>query len=94
MSRTDNSVKILRNMPTSNLKPYLHSINAYTKFGENPLTFTRGIVRERKYGRTYDRRADGRAGGRTDRRTHGHQREAKILRYYRVTGYNQVSERN
>ena len=41
MSRADNSVKNWRNLPSSNFKPDLHNINAYTKFGENPLLFTR-----------------------------------------------------
>ena len=51
VSRADNSVKILRNLPISNPKPYLLNINAYSKFGENPLLFTQVIVRKRKYGR-------------------------------------------
>ena len=47
MSRADNSVKIWWNLP----KPDLHNINAHTKFGENPLTFTQVIIRKWKYGR-------------------------------------------
>ena len=30
----DNSVKNWRDLPISNLKPYLHNINAHTKFSE------------------------------------------------------------
>ena len=41
----DKSVKIWRNLPVSNPKPDLHSINAHTKFGENPLMFTQVINR-------------------------------------------------
>ena len=33
VSRTDNSVKIWRNLTISNPKPDLHNINAHTKFG-------------------------------------------------------------
>ena len=53
--RADNSVKIWQNMLISNPKPYLHNINAQTKFGDNPLMFTQVIIRKRKTdGRTYD----------------------------------------
>ena len=38
--RADNSLKNWRNVPISNPKPYIVNINAYTKFGENPLIFT------------------------------------------------------
>ena len=48
VSRSDNSVKIWRNLPISNPKPDLHNINAHTKFGENPLTFTQVIIRKQK----------------------------------------------
>ena len=41
VSRADNSVKIWRNLPISNSNPDFHNINAHTKFGENPLPFTR-----------------------------------------------------
>ena len=41
VSRADNSIKIWRNLPISNPKPDLHNINAHTKFGENPLVFTK-----------------------------------------------------
>ena len=51
----DNSVKIWRNLPISNPNPDLLYINAYTKFGENPLLFTQVIVRKRKYGRVSGR---------------------------------------
>ena len=33
MSRADNSVKILRNLPISNPKSDLLNVNAYSKFG-------------------------------------------------------------
>ena len=55
MSRADNSVKNLRNMPISNPKPDLHNINAHTKFGENLLIFTEVIIRKV---RTDDRRTN------------------------------------
>ena len=41
VSRADNSVKIWRNLPISNPKPELLNVNAYSKFGKNPLLFTR-----------------------------------------------------
>ena len=78
--RADNSVKNWRNLPISNPKPDLHNINAYTKFGENPLMFTQVIIRKRKTdGRTGVRRTD----GLTD-----DQRETIIPRHYCVVGYN------
>ena len=40
VSRADNSVNIWRNLPISNPKPDLLNVNAYSKFGENPLLFT------------------------------------------------------
>ena len=53
----DNSVKNWRNLPTNNPKPDLHNINAHTRFGESPLTFTQVIIWKGKYGlmdgRTY-----------------------------------------
>ena len=48
VSWADNSVKIWRNLPIYNPKPDLHNNNALTKFGENPLIFTQGIIRKRK----------------------------------------------
>ena len=51
--RADNSVKIWWNLPLSNPKPDLHNINAHTKFGENPLLFTKVIIRKR-YSRQMD----------------------------------------
>ena len=54
VSRADNSVKIWRNLPISNPKPDLN-VNAYSKFGENSLLFTRVIVPKRKYGRVLGR---------------------------------------
>ena len=50
MSRADNSAKNWLNLPISIPKLYLHNINAYTKFGKNPLIFTQVIVQKRKYG--------------------------------------------
>ena len=74
LSQADNSVKIRRNLPISNPKPDLYNINAHTKFGEYPLTFTQVIIRKRK------------TDGRTDRHTDV-QRETIIPRNYRVAGY-------
>ena len=50
VSQADNSVKIWQNLPISNSKPDLLNVNAYSKFGENPLLFTQVIVWKRKYG--------------------------------------------
>ena len=55
VSRADNSVNILRNLSVSNPKPGLLNVNAYSKFGENPLLFTQVIVRKQKYGRVSGR---------------------------------------
>ena len=41
MSRADNSIKIWRNLTISNPKPDLLNVNAYSKFDENPLLFTK-----------------------------------------------------
>ena len=41
VSQADNSVKNRRNLPISNPKPDLLNVNAYSKFDENPLLFTR-----------------------------------------------------
>ena len=79
VSRADNSIKNRRNLPISNHKPDLHNINAHTKFGENPLTFTQVIIRKRKTdGWTYD----GQTQGLKD-----DQRETIIPRHYCVAGY-------
>ena len=87
MSRVDNSVKIWQNLSISNPKPDLHNINAHTNFGENPLMFTRVIIRKRKTdGRMDGRTTDGRTDWRTDRHTDA-QRETIIPRHYRVAGY-------
>ena len=40
VSRADNFIKIWQNLPISNPKPDLLNVNAYSKFGENPLLFT------------------------------------------------------
>ena len=53
VSGADNSVTIWRNLYISNLKPDLLNVNAYSKFDENPLLFTKVIVRKRKYGRLW-----------------------------------------
>ena len=55
VSWADNYVKIWRNLPISNPKPDLLNVNAYSKFGENPLSFTQVIVRKQKYGRVLGR---------------------------------------
>ena len=55
VSRADNSVKIQQNLAISSPKPDLLNVNAYSKFGENPLLFTEVIVRKRKYGRVSGR---------------------------------------
>ena len=69
VSRADYSVKNWRNLTISNPKQDLHNINAHTKFGENPLMFTR-YYPERKNGWTDGRRTDRWADGRTGGRTH------------------------
>ena len=51
MSWAGNSVRIWRNLRISNPKPDLLNVNAYSKFGENPLLFTQVTVQKRKYGR-------------------------------------------
>ena len=56
VSRADNSVKIWRTLPISNPKPDVLNVNAYSKFGENPLLFTQVIVQKRKYGRVSGRK--------------------------------------
>ena len=48
----NSSVKNGQNLPFSNRKPDLQSINAHTKFGENPLIFTQVIVPKGNYGWT------------------------------------------
>ena len=63
VSQADN--KIWWNLPISTPKPDLHNINAQTKFGENPLMFTRVIIRKRN---TDQRTTDRRRSGRTHRR--------------------------
>ena len=50
VSGADDSLKIWRNLPISNSKTDLLNVNAYSKFGENPLLFTQFIVWKRKYG--------------------------------------------
>ena len=55
VSRADNSTKIWRNLPICNPKPDLLTVNAYSKFDENPLLFTQVIIRKQKYGRVLGR---------------------------------------
>ena len=55
MSRADNAIKIWQNLPISNLEPDLLNVNAYSKFGENPLLFSQVIIWKRKYGRVSGR---------------------------------------
>ena len=55
VSRADNYVNILRNLPISNPKPDLLNVNAYSKFDENPLLFTQVFIRKQKYGRVSGR---------------------------------------
>ena len=55
VSQADNSVKIQLNLPINNPNPDLLNVNAYSKFGENPLLFTQVIVWKRKYGRVSGR---------------------------------------
>ena len=56
VSLADNSkIKIWRNLHISNRKPDLLNVNAYSKFGENPLLFTQIIVWKRKYRRVSGR---------------------------------------
>ena len=55
VSQADNSIKIWRNLPISNRKTILLTVNAYSKLGENPLLFTQDIVQKWKYGRVSGR---------------------------------------
>ena len=47
--QADNSVKNRWNSTICNPKADVHNINAHTKFGENPLIFTKVIVQKLKY---------------------------------------------
>ena len=74
VSRAENAIKILWNLPISNPKPDFQNIDAHTKFGENPLMFT---SRNEKW-------TDVQL---TDRQTDGHtdvQRETIIPHHYHV----------
>ena len=75
VSRTDNSVKIGRNLSISNPKPDLHNINAHTKFGEKSIDVYSSYHPETRYGRTDECTTD----GRTDRCV---QLETIIPRHY------------
>ena len=55
VSRADNSVNMLLNLPISNPKPDLLNVNAYSEFDENPLLFTQVIIWKQKYGRVSGR---------------------------------------
>ena len=46
--RADNSFTNWQNLPVNNPIPDLLNINAYTKFGENPLIFIQVIVQKQK----------------------------------------------
>ena len=50
MSRADNFINILPNLPISNPKPDLLNVNEYSKFDENPLLFTQVIIQKQIYG--------------------------------------------
>ena len=49
MRQVGNSVKTWQSLPTSNPKPDLHNINAYTKLCKNTLTFTQVFIWKQKY---------------------------------------------
>ena len=55
VSQADNSVNIWRNLLISNSKTDLLTVNTYSKFGYNPLLFTKVIIRKQKYGRVSGR---------------------------------------
>ena len=77
MSWADNCKNLMK-LPISNPKPDLHNINAHTKFGENPLTFTQVIIQKQKKKRMDRRQTDG----------HTYiQGETIISRHYCVAGY-------
>ena len=81
MSQADNSVKIWWNLPISNPKPDLYSINAHTKSGENPLMFKLSSGNKiRMY--------DGQTDGHTDV-----QRETITPRHDHVAGYKKPNFR-
>ena len=82
MSRANNAIKILRNLPNNNPKSDRNNINAQTKFGENPLMFFSSNHPETKYGRMEVQLTN----ERTDRYTDT-QRETIILCKYREAGY-------
>ena len=89
VSRADNHQN-WQNVAISNPKADLHNINAHTKFGKNPLMFTRYLpeMKKRQTDRHTDRcKTDGRMyDGWTDRLTDD-QRETIIPRHYCVAGY-------
>ena len=58
MSQADTSVKNWQNLPINHPKPDRHNINAHTKFGENPLTFTQLSSDNEKTDRRMDKRMD------------------------------------
>ena len=47
------TVKNWQNLPICNPKSDIHNINAYAKFGEDPLVFTQAIILKWKYGWPY-----------------------------------------
>ena len=53
--QADNSVKNRWNLPISNPKADLHNINAHTKFGEDPVRFTKVFIQKWKYRHVKDK---------------------------------------
>ena len=51
VSRTDNSVKTVQNLPISTSEPIFQNINTHTKIGENPLILSQVIVWKWRYWR-------------------------------------------
>ena len=92
MLRPDNSIKIWRNLPISNLKPDLHNINAHTKFGENPLCLLKLSSGNKKWmdGQMDRWLTDEQADRQTDRHK-DIQSETIIPRHYHVVGYKNTT---
>ena len=55
MSQADNSIKNWQSLSISDPKADVQNINVHTKFGENPLIFTKVIVQKWKYERVASR---------------------------------------
>ena len=86
--QADNSVKNWQNLPISNPKLDLYNINAHSKFGENPLTFTQVIVWKWKYRQTDIWQTDGWMEGHTDA-----QGETIIPCHYGVARYKKKTKK-